>query len=875
MKIGKQNTVVAICIRRWLDVLLMAVVGGAFIAALVHWKEWSGISVSALVGGVLVVSVWLLISVISGWSLLLNRFGKYPPTSVAIIFGYGIYLGLIQKSWMAGIFGVVIQTIGWLSGKILVAGYQQVFAQNKKQAASKSEKSKAPAKHWFLNERPLSDPDLDLFKIRGVEKQIVKLINARKNVAVLGKYGSGKSTVIEWAQKELIDKPENEFVICPLGAWGRRREGFSSHLLHMATVSLKPYVDTLSFIDIPLQYHSALASHGFWGELFASALSSRDPADVLTRLDEALLAAEKKLLFVIEDVDRNRDEALLKEDLPALLDRINCTDNIRFVLAVDAESADAAWLLRVASCVDVPIIEAGCAGQKIEDFRKLLSNDGNDWIDPVPQEAREEWFSWRNPCQGHILQMYLDSSTISLHVSLVKILSNPRVLKAVFRETWEKWKHLKGEVDPDDLLVLTTVKVALPELYQLLIDQRSEFVDISEQRDDKKKVALKSAVEQALGSVTDSLGSAIDSLLNHLFLHWTPGRDISIREKPQSIAKRSSFDSPSDYWSRVQRGHIVDPVMDQDVLKLLQEIEIKQTVAKELAEKIYTQDIWAKKVAQFGPFMLGDETCRLILGAYFNLLINDSDIDRHDWRSILGWDEVTSLVTSDWPDDFDGETWWYDHAVNALSGSLNLAQKIMCEAEHSKKYGKAVSKRFHETLKGRWLEKPEMIAECVSKDQPYALHNLMLRRVGYYDGYPELLKSGESWDDPPKEIYIWDQSAGRSCCFRSSDWQWFIIPLLEAMKTNAELLLPMLSVSLVRNTGLIRTDDRPFLYVKEHFSNYEPKLQFFDEFAAAWFGEDIDRLADLFAQTEVDWPKGWMAAYFLVAKKWAQKNQDK
>lgn len=841
--------------KRWVDVASMAIFGGLAVAGLFYFKKWTGLDVSLMVGFGLILFIWMSVSILSGWSLSLKQVLAYPPTPFAVIAGYGIYLGLILGSWLAGLFGLVVQTIGWLLGKLIVAVYQKIF--KKKKLPSSSEKSASPAEHWFLDERPVIDPSLDRFKIRGVEKQIVKLIHAGKNVAVLGKYGSGKSTVIKWAEKELQERPENEFITCTLGAWGRRREGFSSHLLHMATVSLKPHLDTLSFIDIPLQYHSALASHGFFGELFASALSSRDPADILTRLDEALRATEKKLLFVIEDVDRNRDKALLMEELPALLDRINGTSNIQFVLAVDAESADSAWFLRVASCVDIPIIESLQALRMIEDFRKLIF-DGS-WIDPISVKQREKWFSSNNTDPFGLAQQSLDAA-YTTQLALVNILANPREFKAVLRETWEKWTVLKGEVDPDDLLVLTVIKITTPALYQLLLSKRERFVEIAEEtgrregRAKEKEVFIKEA-KGMMASQEIFWSPSVDAAVNHLFLHWKLGPVCPLKEKPQSIAIRSGFDAATDYWSRVQRVQIIEPVCDQEVLRLLQQAVGDPSACDDLAEKIYTNDLWASKVRQFGIFVLNEEASRQFLDAYFRLLISDLNVDRHKWE-VPGWHEALSLAPSRWSKDFDGRKWWYGHIIHALEYSAGLAYKMVMTASKDEYYGIKISRLFYRALKTCWTDHPEKIICSLSQDHPMAFFGLVSRSNDCSSNeYPSAIRPRELDGDKEPNVFLCDSVDRHRTLIRPEDWIWLTPSLFEAIEINSRLLLPILAFCVTRST--------------EFFGN---KFVFFEEVAENWFGSRTDELAQWLLETDVDWPTGRVADRFLVAKEWAQKR---
>lgn len=97
-------------------------------------------------------------------------------------------------------------------------------------------------------------------------------------------------------------------------------------------------------------------------------------------------------------------------------------------------------------------------------------------------------------------------------------------------------------------------------------------------------------------------------------------------------------------------------------------------------------------------------------------------------------------------------------------------------------------------------------------------------------------------------------------------------PLLKALEGSSEKLLPMIAWILVKdNQFLIGNDESPFGYVAEFFGRYAERLSFVEEIATGWFGDDLSSLAHFFSQSNIIWPKGLVAARYLVCKKWAEQ----
>ena len=78
-------------------------------------------------------------------------------------------------------------------------------------------------KKYFLKDKSLNNIDDDLFRYQDFANNLRKLIEHNEvpfNIAVIGKWGLGKSSIVNMALAPLRKKDRNkEFLICDINAW--------------------------------------------------------------------------------------------------------------------------------------------------------------------------------------------------------------------------------------------------------------------------------------------------------------------------------------------------------------------------------------------------------------------------------------------------------------------------------------------------------------------------------------------------------------------------------------------------------------------------------------------------------------------------------
>lgn len=222
---------------------------------------------------------------------------------------------------------------------------------------------------WILEERPINSPYEDIFGLAISARKITQLLLTKttSSIGILGPYGSGKSSLINlveyyFAHRDEVIKNDSlqlelsnaRIICCRIDGWGQTSGFVAQRILHLAIEKMKRYVDCTSLVGLPESYHKALAGTKSWGMAFLFALfqTSYDPVMQLVRLDDILTAADLRLVIFLEDLDRNISDEIIRDELPALLDRLRVLEQISFVLAIGTDRHYSDILIRVCDHVE-------------------------------------------------------------------------------------------------------------------------------------------------------------------------------------------------------------------------------------------------------------------------------------------------------------------------------------------------------------------------------------------------------------------------------------------------------------------------------------------------------------------------------------------
>jgi hypothetical protein len=561
---------------------------------------------------------------------LFNSF-LFPSTYAIAIFGFfAISLFAVSfkdmfqnKIWTALLFSLISSAIIFLISFALLlikALFETFFFKLKEKAENENhiiiekkidlevsdEKSKIEFSElitWI--EKNDDDHDgIDYFNTEQRFKHfIIDNIKKHKNFILFGEFGIGKTWLIERAKKQL----EDEYIFCRIDSWGRNLGILSQQILSKMIYEASKYIDVTHLSCVPEKYQGALAKTGsFFDLLINLGISSYDPEKIIDRLDDTLFLISKKLVLVVEDIDRIMMSKHAAAQVQPLFDRLKNANNIRYILSVfrPIEGLDVEKLFNTRNDVFLN-------NDEIINTYKILAHclirtfNENKMIYPYGIENIE----------GIIDKNYLGSEVDKMEPTFIyssNIVKTPRAIKRVFKEILDTWKILCGEIEIEDLISLISIKHSNYELYTSLINE-----EIYDNKIIKLEKKYKTENENE------------KKLLHILF--------ENIKNKRQPILVKPNLDK----FLLLKK----EPFTDQDLLKLGNEYFLKQKNSKEVAEIIDEKNLYERVLPLWGKYIYRDkesdnskvnetsqemyEITKVLIFEIFDIIFNKKDQSDH------------------------------------------------------------------------------------------------------------------------------------------------------------------------------------------------------------------------------------------------------
>ena len=382
-------------LRRWIDLIFLTVIA-ILVAVLLHpfffiisnlidqaTNNWT-VSVRYLVVFLIAGMLWTIVIRLGGFrfsDVKPTNFFRYPATWIFGIVSAIVYLIVTVKfnKIYRGDVTIAINDLTLSLGAIIVgfvlAGIVNIgYTRSKLQPESflmttpnidNISHDQRLLFQWLDVEEPIIHPSQDLFSLSQVAKRIARTLRSYRlrSVGIIGRYGSGKSSLlnlVEFYLNQPVQAGEQDktysgkTIVCRVDGWGRYQGSIAQQILGIAISSLKGRVDCLSVVTVPANYREALhATKSPLASIIAAVLNSdEDPAKTLRQIDTILSASKIRLIIFIEDLDRNISDTIIKEEVPALLDRLHYLENVSFVLAIGTEQQYSAMLIRLCDYVE-------------------------------------------------------------------------------------------------------------------------------------------------------------------------------------------------------------------------------------------------------------------------------------------------------------------------------------------------------------------------------------------------------------------------------------------------------------------------------------------------------------------------------------------
>ena len=175
-------------------------------------------------------------------------------------------------------------------------------------------------------------------------------------------------------------------------------------------------------------------------------------------------------------------------------------------------------------------------------------------IDPASPAIRRTLGELAGDVDIKMVRGWVGRGVHDVEDALVALCTSPRVLKSALRSCLDTWSRLNGEIDVDDLLVLSVLREAQPNAFAMIQDHL-HFLRGRASRDTEPKgeIAWKTAL-QALQVLDEETRSAVEQVVEFAFkddptLRETAGRMAS---GPRSTAWERCLAAPATPGTRAR-----------------------------------------------------------------------------------------------------------------------------------------------------------------------------------------------------------------------------------------------------------------------------------------------------------------------------------
>jgi KAP family P-loop domain len=516
-------------------------------------------------------------------------------------------------------------------------------------------------REWLSEDRPIENADDNRLPAHlDTARRVLQRLTARSdsgeagpgNVAVIGRYGSGKTSIcnlVESEYKYSIQQNPNwpRLLFCRFEAWRYLNARAALRgLVEVAAMTALKEADEPSLWSLGESYLHAVAEAGTgWASSIAVLLrGTKSPDDLLDKLDDLLVRLDRHLVVFVDDLDRlesvsdDQQQALIQA-----LNQFNSTKNTNYVLSAGpAQWATAGGqqrrplldLLKLTQFQElVPEIDIQVALDLVRQLRDQAKNEPSLFL-PWAETADSK----EDPLKLSPVLRYIESAIPGLCAILGELLRTPRALKTALRETHIAWEHdLKGEINWYDLLLANALKVAEPAVFEWVLRDRDLFMISSneirvgsaeERKQEEKRIQkrLRDILQAENG--TDLRHDAVTEALQRLFpvfaeIAGSGSRLQRVQAEAEPSGQRlaSTPVKSQSYFQRFVSGCVPDSDLpDRPTLKYVKKVRA-EGLDPQVFEDAYLGSMDKitgplNKVVQFSAFLGGQNVlhmCDVIL----------------------------------------------------------------------------------------------------------------------------------------------------------------------------------------------------------------------------------------------------------------------
>jgi hypothetical protein len=585
-------------------------------------------------------------------------------------------------------------------------------------------------------------------------------LDLHQTAVIQGPFGSGKSTISFLVEEQAKESLGELSVFSRVNCWGFSSSAAQEHLLEQAIESLSKHVDCMALQGLPTTYTDAIRKTSSWASVLLSPLTHpQRPVHQLKRFTPILTAINGRLIIIIEDTDRNGPN-FNQKDIEAMLFNFREVERVSFVLTTGKQSE-----------IDFPKV-----AEHILFLPAIPSELTLTVLDRVRDHCRKICPSidptiGRNRIESLLASAQIYAQTGSLGRTawvraLPSLIRTPRALKTISSSVISAWQILHGEVDLDDLIMLTALRHSAPSVFTFLginfsdLKSLGAFSAEAERSEVKERVQdLKtkwSRVSDESGYDIEPLTAIVTELLPSAF-HLTGVRNYTTLNRAQGLSsKRGQI-----YWTRLTNETLGAGLRDQEVLRAIQNAETNGDAA-EISERIVTSSDFTALLLFFDDYTRCSD--KVVMSAMRSGLVNiraslpRGDIyDATSLDEFIRWLRRRDLSQRKWVEFLSTEI------TLCIPKCLRLANELSFKLSADGNLA-TLRKLIHELAQDRFSRMSgEEVATCFDDGFAYTLSHLM---------------------------FLDRQSSSSTFLTQATDWTWFGPQLLVSMRSQPGVMSP-------------------------------------------------------------------------------------